>query len=70
MGIRPRLLASERCCGHDAYWSGDEALFERLARANVEAVREAGVKEIVAFCPECLVDLAGPLSPSGGRDRV
>ena len=55
MGIRPRLLASERCCGHDAHWSGDQALFERLARANVEAIKASGIKEIIAFCPECLV---------------
>ena len=53
MGVRPRLLPAERCCGHDAYWAGDDALFETLSRANLEAVRAAGVKEIVAFCPEC-----------------
>jgi len=52
-GVRPRVLRSERCCGHDAYWAGDDELFARLARANIEAVRESGIKEIVAFCPEC-----------------
>ncbi len=55
LDIRPRLLSSERCCGHDAFWSGDDALFDRLARANVDAVKAAGIKEIMAFCPECLV---------------
>ena len=35
LGIRPRLLTSERCCGHDAYWAGDDALFSRLAHENV-----------------------------------
>jgi len=54
MSIRPRVLASERCCGHDAYWSGDDALFEKLARANVEEVRRLGIRRVVAFCPECL----------------
>ncbi|MBI0582705.1 MAG: (Fe-S)-binding protein [Methanomassiliicoccus sp.] len=53
MGVRPRVLRSERCCGHDAYWAGDDALFRRLAKANLEAVRDAGIKEIVTFCPEC-----------------
>lgn len=52
-GVRPRVLRSERCCGHDAYWAGDDELFARLAKANVEAVRGSGVREIVAFCPEC-----------------
>jgi len=51
--VRPRLLRSERCCGHDAYWAGDDALFAKLARENVEAVRSGGVREIVTFCPEC-----------------
>lgn len=53
-GIRPRILSSERCCGHDAYWAGDDALFQKLARANIDEVRKLGVKRIVAFCPECV----------------
>jgi heterodisulfide reductase subunit D len=54
MGIRPRVLPAERCCGHDAYWLGDDALFRAQAEANLEAVGESGVKEIVTVCPECL----------------
>jgi len=57
LGIRPRILADERCCGHDAYWLGDRELFERLARLNVEAIEKAGVKRVVAFCPECYATL-------------
>jgi Fe-S oxidoreductase len=53
MGVQPRLLPSERCCGHDAYWSGDDELFSKLAKANVQAAKDAGIKEIVTFCPEC-----------------
>jgi Fe-S oxidoreductase len=53
MGVRPRLLASERCCGHDAYWGGDDELFGKLSRANLEAARDAGITEVIAFCPEC-----------------
>ncbi len=52
-GIRPKLLQGERCCGHDAYWLGDEDLFDRLARLNLDAIEKAGIKEVVAFCPEC-----------------
>ncbi|MDW5561935.1 MAG: (Fe-S)-binding protein [Methanomassiliicoccus sp.] len=54
MGIRPRVLTSERCCGHDAYWAGDDELFEKLARANLEEMKAMGIRRIVAFCPECL----------------
>ena len=52
-GIKPRLLSGERCCGHDAFWLGDEELFDRLARLNLDAIDKAGIKEVVAFCPEC-----------------
>jgi heterodisulfide reductase subunit D len=53
VGVSPRLLADERCCGHDSYWLGDEELFEKVARLNVEAVERLGINELVAFCPEC-----------------
>jgi len=53
VGIHPKLLQEERCCGHDAYWLGDEDLFDRLARLNLDAMEKAGIKEVVAFCPEC-----------------
>lgn len=53
MGVRPRLLASERCCGHDAYWAGNDDLFMELAGLNLEAVKDSGIREIIAFCPEC-----------------
>jgi Fe-S oxidoreductase len=56
-GIHPRLLREERCCGHDAYWLGDEKLFDRLARQNLDAIERAGIKEVVAFCPECYFTL-------------
>jgi heterodisulfide reductase subunit D len=57
LGIRPRILADERCCGHDAYWLGDGALFEKLARLNVDAIEKAKVSRVVAFCPECYTTL-------------
>jgi Fe-S oxidoreductase len=57
MGVRPKILADERCCGHDAYWLGDMELFEKLARLNVEAIEKAGVSQVIAFCPECYTTL-------------
>ncbi len=57
MGIRPRLLGHERCCGHDAYWLGDEDTFKRVAEENVDAIRATGVDEVITFCPECYTTL-------------
>ena len=51
--ISPSILDNERCCGHDLLWSGDKENFLRLARANVEAIHDAGIEEMVTACPEC-----------------
>lgn len=51
-GVTPAVLADERCCGHDALWSGDVNLFRRLAEANVELFSKTGAKRIFVSCPE------------------
>jgi heterodisulfide reductase subunit D len=51
-GVEPMLLPDEKCCGHDALWTGDVETFERLARHNTNLIKEAGVKKIVFSCPE------------------
>jgi Fe-S oxidoreductase len=52
-GLKPALLAGEACCGHDALWTGDVNLFERLARHNLAALKAAGARRVVTACPEC-----------------
>ena len=52
LGIEPRLLPNEKCCGHDALWTGDIETFKRLAEYNAAQIKEAGVKKIVFSCPE------------------
>ncbi|MGD8628184.1 MAG: (Fe-S)-binding protein [bacterium] len=51
-GLNPVVLADERCCGHDALWSGDEELFRKLAGRNLELFKAAGVKRLFVSCPE------------------
>ncbi len=51
--IHPALLETERCCGHDLLWSGDEENFLKLGRLNVAALEKSGVEEVVTACPEC-----------------
>ena len=53
MGIRPRIMADELCCGHDSYWLGEEETFGRLARINAEKLKRADIRRIITFCPEC-----------------
>jgi len=51
--IKPALLYDERCCGHDLLWSGDKDSFYKLAKLNVKAIQEKGIKEVITACPEC-----------------
>ncbi len=55
--VEPRLMAAERCCGHDLLWSGDREGFLRLGRLNVEEFRDSGVEQIITACPECFQTL-------------
>jgi len=52
-GIKPVVLAQERCCGHDSLWGGDKETFDALAKANAETYASRGVKHILTTCAEC-----------------
>ena len=51
--INPAILENERCCGHDLLWSGDVDNYLKLAKLNVDAIHELGIKEVITTCPEC-----------------
>jgi len=53
LGIRPQVLADERCCGHDQLWQGNIGNFQALAKLNMETLKASGAKRIVTTCPEC-----------------
>jgi heterodisulfide reductase subunit D len=52
MGVEPVMSDNERCCGHDALWSGDEATFRKLAERNLETIRASGARTVLFGCPE------------------
>jgi len=52
MGVEPVVSNEERCCGHDALWSGDEATFRELGRINLEVITASGAKTVIFSCPE------------------
>ncbi len=52
MGIEPAISDDERCCGHDALWSGNEANFRKLASLNLEMIAGVGAKTVLFSCPE------------------
>ena len=52
MGIEPVISNDERCCGHDAFWSGNETVFSKLAKLNIETITASGAKTVLFSCPE------------------
>ncbi|PXF51549.1 MAG: hypothetical protein C4B55_04020 [Candidatus Methanophagaceae archaeon] len=54
VGVVPAVSGTEKCCGHDLLWAGDEKSFKALVKANVEVVRRSGAKTVVFTCAECL----------------
>ncbi len=47
------LGVEESCCGESVRKAGDEALFQSLARDNIAAFVENGVKKILTVSPHC-----------------
>jgi Fe-S oxidoreductase len=47
------LGARENCCGESIRKTGDEELFKRLARENIKAFIDNGVKRILVSSPHC-----------------
>ena len=52
MGVEPVISNDEKCCGHDAWWTGREETFQKLAEANMAMIEAAGAKTVVFGCPE------------------
>lgn len=52
IGLTPVVSNAECCCGHDAFWCGDDDTFLTLARKNVEAIAATGAKTVIFGCPE------------------
>ena len=52
MGVEPVISENERCCGHDALWSGDEETFRKLGEINLEIIKSSGAKTVLFSCPE------------------
>jgi len=52
MGINPVISNHERCCGHDALWSGNETTFRKLAKWNLDIISSSGAKTVIFSCPE------------------
>ncbi len=47
------LGRDEMCCGDSLRRLGNEFVFDRMARENIQMFQEKGVKKIITLCPHC-----------------
>ncbi|MFC1903834.1 heterodisulfide reductase-related iron-sulfur binding cluster [Chloroflexota bacterium] len=70
-GINFGILGTEEaCCGDPARRLGNEYLFQLQAQANIELLKNYGVKKIVTGCPHCYNTLKYEYSQFGGDFEV
>jgi Fe-S oxidoreductase len=70
-GIRFAILGKEEvCCGDPARRLGEEILFRKLARANIDRLNQYQVKKIVTLCPHCLNTLKNDYAELGCKLEV
>ncbi|MFW2383108.1 MAG: heterodisulfide reductase-related iron-sulfur binding cluster [Acidimicrobiales bacterium] len=64
------LGPNELCTGDPARRSGNEYLFQMLAKQNVENLNGLGVKKIITQCPHCFNTLQNEYPQLGGNYEV
>ncbi len=64
------LGPSELCTGDSARRSGNEYLFQMLAKQNIETLNGIGVKKIITQCPHCFNTLMNEYPQLGGNYEV
>ncbi len=70
-GVRFATLgAPERCSGDPARRSGNEYLFDSLARDNITTLQAANPERIITTCPHCLHTLGKEYAALGGSFEV
>jgi heterodisulfide reductase subunit C/nitrate reductase gamma subunit len=70
-GISFGILGNdEGCCGDPARRIGNEYLFQTMAEANIEILKESGVKKILTLCPHCFHTLKNEYPQFGGEFQV
>jgi len=70
-GVSVGILGKEElCCGDPARRTGNEYLFQELARRNIGVLNRHGVKKIITYCPHCYNTLKNEYPQFGGHFDV
>jgi Fe-S oxidoreductase len=60
----------EPCCGDPLRRTGNEYVFDRIARSNIERFKALGVRRIITFCPHCYNSFRNDYPAFGGTFEV
>ena len=70
-GVKFAILgASEKCCGDVVRRIGDEGLFQRLVRDNIQTLHRFEFDFILTHCPHCFNSLGNEYPDFGGNFEV
>jgi Fe-S oxidoreductase len=69
-GVTFGVLEKERCNGDPAKRTGNEYMFQELARENVDALKENKATKILTSCPHCLKTLGDDYARLGSDAQV
>jgi len=54
LGASYGVLRKEKCTGDPARRLGNDLVFQQLAEANLETIKQQKVKKIISICPHCV----------------
>jgi len=60
----------ESCCGESVRKAGNNEVFEKCARSNIQAFQSAGVREIIVNSPHCYATFMNEYPGLGGNFKV
>ncbi|MCC7418154.1 MAG: (Fe-S)-binding protein [Acidobacteria bacterium] len=69
-GVAFGVLAKERCNGDPAKRTGNEYMFQELAAGNIETLKAAAPKKILASCPHCVKTIGEDYRRFGYRVEI
>ncbi|MCD4716030.1 MAG: (Fe-S)-binding protein, partial [Desulfobacterales bacterium] len=64
------LGTKESCCGESVCKAGNQSLFEKLAKSNIDAFNDSGVTELIVSSPHCYTTFKDDYPGLGGNFKV
>ncbi len=60
----------EKCCGDSLRRLGNEYVFDKLVKDNIEIFKKYGIKKIITYCPHCFSTLKNDYKQFGAEFEV